>query len=125
MVENRVKSFATLSTRAKLLLAQEQGIDTEFKQSPGGLDAADIVAFANSPIGGAILIGVTEERAANGRQVGRVVGSDTSDKARLQVLDKALSCVPPVPVELFVENASKTPFLRLEIPAGPQKPYGT
>jgi len=121
----RKAPLTTISARAKSLLEREEGFDVEFKQSAASLDASDVVAFANSANGGAILLGVREEGGAGGRQIGTVIGCDTSDKAKLQILDKALSCQPPVPVELFVENTQSTPFFRLEIPSGLQKPYGT
>jgi len=115
-----------ISDRARALAERREGLDVEYKQSTAGLEASDIVAFANSKHGGAILVGVKEARKSTGEQYGVVVGCEVGDKARLQILDKALSCQPPVPVEVFVEaEGSATPFFRIEIPSGSQKPYGT
>lgn len=40
-------------------------------------------------------------------------------------MNKAESCVPPVKVEIIVENLNHTPFFRVEIPSGKEKPYST
>lgn len=119
------KAFKGLSNRAKILLGRPEGMEVEFKQTAAALDASDIVAFANSKTGGTILIGIKEERASNGQTIVKPVGCPTGDVARLQVLDKAMSCVPPVPVEIFVENTNSVTFLRLEIPASSDRPYCT
>lgn len=119
------RSLKGLSRRAKALLQRPEGVELAFKQSAGALDASDLVAFANSQSGGTILLGVKEERARDGRQIGKVIGYQIGDAARLPVLDKAMSCIPPVPIEICVEHTSAVPFLRLEILSGPDKPYCT
>jgi predicted HTH transcriptional regulator len=40
-------------------------------------------------------------------------------------LNRAESCVPPIAVEVIVENGDRKPFFRVEIPSGPNKPYCT
>jgi predicted HTH transcriptional regulator len=40
-------------------------------------------------------------------------------------MGKALSCNPPVQIEIYTENTSSNPFFRVEIPSGHQKPYCT
>lgn len=100
-----------------------EGIDVEFKESVGGVDSTDLVAFANSPEGGAILIGVHETKDENGLQRGEPVGIAIGDDSKLKIINKAMSCVPPVHVEVFAENLSDKPFYRLEVPPGPLKPY--
>lgn len=47
------------------------------------------------------------------------------DGEKLKILSKSNQCSPPVRVSIFVENSAKTPFYRIEIPAGPHKPYCT
>lgn len=117
--------FRTLSQRARQLLAREEGFDVEFKMSLSGLHAEDIVAFANSRAGGAILIGVREVRGADGRQHLEVVGCPVGDSEKLKIVDKAHKCVPPIDLTIYVENRKDRPFYRVEIPSGPNKPYCT
>jgi hypothetical protein len=97
----------------------------DFKEALNGLDASDLTSFANSPTGGAILIGVRESSDKAGLQRGRVIGCSVGDQARLQIINKALACVPPVAVDVIAENTGSTPFLRIEIPSGGEKPYCT
>lgn len=40
-------------------------------------------------------------------------------------MGKALSCSPPIQIEIFVENYGSLPFYRVEIPSGAHKPYAT
>jgi ATP-dependent DNA helicase RecG len=116
---------AGISERARDLLSRQEDRDVDFKRQLSGLASADLVAFANSPTGGAILIGVDEAVAGNGLQRGLIVGCAAGDKEKLIILNKAESCVPPIEVEIFVENTAELPFLRIEIPSGPAKPYCT
>ena len=119
------REYRTISKRAKSLLEQSEHYDIEFKESVNGLKNGTIVAFANSAEGGAILLGVREETLPDGRQRGAVVGCDTSDKAKLSILNRAASTIPPVTLEVIVENMARKPFFRIEIPSGKDKPYCT
>jgi predicted HTH transcriptional regulator len=114
-----------ISKRARELLSSGENKFVDYKVSVKGLDAEDLVAFANSKHGGTILIGVREVRAADGRQIGEPVGHPVDDATRLQIMGKALSCSPPVQIEVIIENLNSKPFHRLEIPSGSQKPYAT
>ena len=117
--------YRRISARTKELLTRQEGLDVEFKESLAGLEAEDLVAFANSKAGGAILIGVKEEKGLHGRQVPRIVGSKIGDREKVTILSKAQSCRPPVPVRVVVENLDTKPLFRIEIPTGPNKPYCT
>jgi ATP-dependent DNA helicase RecG len=117
--------FKIISKRAQILLKRKEGSDVEFKSQLNGLDASDIVAFANSREGGAIFIGVDEKTDGKGIQEVVIVGCDVGDKEKQVILSKAQSCIPPVDVEIFVENLSVKPFFRIEIPGGLDKPYCT
>ena len=117
------EEYKTISKRAQLLLAKEEGFDVEFKLSAGGLSSQDIVAFANSESGGAILIGVDETQDKTGRQIGVLKGCSIGDSEKLSIINKAESCVPPISVDVYVENSSNTPFYRVEIASGENKPY--
>lgn len=126
MVKNSTKnSFKALSKRVRLLLNHEEGYDVEFKQSLSGLDNTDLVAFANSEAGGSLLIGVTETQTGKYRQKGGIIGCPVGDKEKISIINKAEDCVPPLKIEIFVENSNRIPFYRIEIPSGNKKPYCT
>lgn len=116
--------FGRISKRAMEFLSKQEGHDVDFKRLSNGLEPADLVAFANSEFGGAILIGV-DETQVNGCQRGQVVGCDVGDKERQAILSKAESCNPPIHVEINIENTEGKPFFRIEIPSGKNKPYCT
>ena len=121
--ENR--EFESISERAHHLLHREEGFEVDFKRSLSGLDSEDLVSFANSKRGGAILIGVDETKDGDGRQLSSVVGCAIGDAEKLKVLSKSNQCVPPVKVAIFVENSGDKPFYRIEVPSGAHKPYCT
>jgi hypothetical protein len=119
------KQYSGISKRARTLLKSGETREVDYKENTRGLHAEDLVAFANSPSGGAILLGVEEFTNEDGAQEGRAIGCLVDDDARLQVLSKALSCSPAIEIELYIENLSSTPFLRVEIPSESHKPYAT
>lgn len=83
------------------------------------------MAFANTEGGGTLLIGVDEIREKDEAQRGVILGCDVSDTAILQIVNKAVSCVPPVGIEIFIENISAKPILRLAVLDSPNKPHCT
>jgi predicted HTH transcriptional regulator len=117
--------YRMVSQRARSLLSRSEGYELEFKETLQALEPEDIVAFANSPEGGVVLIGVREIETENGRQRGEVVGCAVGDPEKLSILNRAESCVPPIAVDVFIENADRKPFFRIEIASGPNKPYCT
>lgn len=117
--------YKTVRQGTKQRLERAEGFDVDFKKQASNLDADEFVAFANSPSGGSLLIGVDEVADAQGRQRGKVVGCRVGDEAKRQILDKALSCSPPIDVFIDVENTNDKPFLRVDIPSGDKKPYST
>ncbi len=119
------REFTSLSERARSLLRGEEGYDVEFKEALSGLHSGDLVAFANSPTGGTLLIGVREYENDDGRQRGRIIGCPVGDEEKLSIVNRAESCIPSVELEIFVENADRRPFFRIEIPSGRDKPYCT
>lgn len=121
-----VFEYPGLSEKAERLLGSQENSILDFKESVGGLSSEDLVAFANSVSGGTILLGVREGKDDNGRQSAEIVGCETGDKAKLSILSKAASCMPPVDVTVIIENSEgRKPFLRVEIPSGTGKPYCT
>lgn len=127
LTESRlVTEYAGLSEKAEELLGSQESRGLDFKESVGGLSSDDLVAFANCERGGTILLGVRENKDEQGRQITEIVGCEIGDRAKLSILGKAGSCVPPVEVFVIVENSEgKKPFLRIEIPSGLKKPYST
>lgn len=118
-------SYQGISKRAKELLSSGENKSVDYKEKVNGLHAEDLVAFANSANGGAILIGVRETEHPNGTQKGEPLGHAIGDETRLQIMGKALSCSPPIQIEIYVENHDHLPFYRIEIPSGTHKPYST
>lgn len=114
-----------ISQRARKLLASGENSDVDYKRDVGGLHPEDLAAFANSPKGGAIMVGVREARSSDGSQRGEIVGHPIDDGTRLKIIQKAQYCSPPVHVEIHIENGASKPFLRIEVPSGTQKPYST
>ena len=123
--DTEIREFKTISGRANRLLHREEDFDVDFKRSIAGLESDDLVSFANSRRGGAILIGVDESKDGNGRQTAVVVGCPVGDGEKLKILSKSNQCSPPVRLSVFVENSDEKPFYRIEIPSGPHKPYCT
>ena len=121
----KAKQFKGISFRAKSLLRKSEGIDVEFKRTIKAIDSTDLVAFANSESGGVILVGVKEITNEQGHQIGKPIGCDIGDAEKLQILNKALDCVPPINIEVIAENTESNPFYRVEIPHGDLKPYCT
>jgi len=117
--------YKSISQKAKLILAHEEGYDADWKGNVKTLDSEDIVAFANSKDGGSILLGVDEDEDTNGRQIPKIVGCKLSDDNKLSIKSKDLSCTPPIEVEIIKENTDKKSFYRIEIPSGENKPYCT
>ncbi len=117
--------YMSVSKKTRALLNRQEGLDVDFKMIVKGLESTDLVAFANSDRGGTILLGVGEIEDEQTMQKGRIVGCPIGDKERLYILSKAESCVPPVELNLIIENYARRPFYRVEIPPGKDKPYCT
>ncbi len=120
------REYRRLSRRTRLLLEAPEGVNVDFKREVQAVRSSDLVAFANSPLGGTLLIGIDEFTSPDGVQRGRIVGCDVDDKARLLLVNKATECIPNVELRIYTENLSQSrPILRVEIPSGHCKPYST
>ena len=119
------RRYKSISKKSRSLLAEGEGDTVDFKRSPDGLSADDLVSFANSAIGGSILTGVDEQSGVGGAQVGVIVGCDVSDATILQIANKAMSCIPPIAIEIHIENLTDKPFLRVDITSSETKPHCT
>lgn len=120
-----MKERKGISRRSRTLLSRSEGPDVDFKRDIRGVHSEDLVAFANIREGGAILVGVEEISGPRGAQRGRIVGCGIGDQERLQVLNKAQECIPPIAVEVHVENISAKPFMRIEVPPSGSRPHCT
>lgn len=114
-----------ISAQTEGLLREGESERVDFKRAPDGISADDVVAFANIESGGVILAGVDERAGSGGIQIGFVVGCDVSDATVLQITNKALSCVPPIAIEVSIENISKKPFLKITVPPSSTRPHCT
>lgn len=118
------KRLKNLSKLTRQLLSEGESARSDFKRIPDGISADDLVAFANSDDGGQILAGI-DEQTIDKAQIGVVRGCDVSDAAVLQVLNKAISCIPPVSIDVYIENLDDKPILRVEIQSSQAKPHCT
>jgi ATP-dependent DNA helicase RecG len=119
------QEYKGVTAESKILLGGEEGYDVEFKRSMNGLTNEDLVAFANSEEGGVIFIGVEEFKKTDGRKIGNIVGCPIGDEEKLKIIDRAMSCVPPIDINVTVENTCDKPIFRIDIPSGRVKPYCT
>lgn len=119
------ESYKGISNRGRLLLNQQENATVDFKEHLDGLHPDDLIAFANTDRGGSILIGIRETILPDGRQGTQIVGTEIGDAQKLTVINKAASCLPPVELQLFYENLSGRPFIRIEIPPSKHRPHCT
>ncbi|MCB0827117.1 MAG: ATP-binding protein [Armatimonadetes bacterium] len=120
-IKKRIKNLSKLTRE---LLAEGESVRSDFKRLPESVSTDDLVSFANSETGGQILAGV-DEKTVDNAQVGVVRGCDVSDGTVLQILNKAVSCIPPVLIDVYIENLGNKPILRVEVPPSQTKPHCT
>lgn len=119
-----MKRLRSLSDATRRFLAAGEGQLVDFKRSSDGISADDLVSFANSAEGGTILAGV-DEQTVDGAQIGVIRGCDIGDNAVLQLLNKAISCLPPVSVDIAIENLGDRPMMSISVPSSSTKPHCT
>lgn len=117
------RSLKTLSESTKRLLAAGESEFVDFKQTAKSITPDDFVAFANGEVGGVILVGVKEASEESGRQYGEVIGHSIGDSEVSLILGKALSCHPPIRVDIQFENTSRKPIIRIDIPRSEVRPH--
>ncbi|ESY18635.1 RNA-binding domain-containing protein [Mesorhizobium sp. LNJC391B00] len=118
------KTTKTVTADTASLLQAGEGDRADFKRGPDGVSAEDLVAFANAG-GGAILAGVDERAGDGGAQIGFVVGCHVGDGTIHQIANKALGCIPPVAINVSIENDDGKSFLRIDVPSSATKPHCT
>ncbi|MDR6189621.1 putative HTH transcriptional regulator [Agrobacterium pusense] len=57
--------------------------------------------------------------------MGVIRGCDVTDATILSILNKAVSCIPSVSIDIFIENLSAQPILRIVVPSSKTKPHCT
>lgn len=119
------REYQGLSDRTQHLLQSSESLFVDFKRALDGVKSRDLIAFANSPTGGVLLVGVDETTSDSGVQRGEIVGCDVDDRSRLTLINRAADCSPAVDIELYIENLADKPIFRIEVPSGRQKPYCT
>ncbi|MCA1243014.1 ATP-binding protein [Stappia stellulata] len=119
------KSYKTTTKISRDLLESGENQFVDYKRKPEGISSEDLAAFANTETGGSILVGVDEEKRNDGSQYGKIIGCDLSDSILLQIMNKAISCTPPVSLDIFSENTNSIPFLRIYVPPSKNKPHAT
>ena len=117
------REYQHLTKRSRQMLASTETANVDFKRDVSGVKSSDIVALANAPHGGTLLIGVDEYTTKDGLQRGRIVGCEVDDNARLMVINKATVCYPNVDVQIFIENVKAKAIMRIEVASGHLKPY--
>ncbi len=93
-----------------LLIREGEGLAVEFKEGYSSRIDRDIVAFANTR-GGAILLGVTDDRTVKGEAL-------TND-LKAKINDLARHCQPRISVQI----AQVGKAVVVEVPEGAEKPY--
>ena len=93
-----------------IILSEGESYTVEFKESPDKDLPSEVCAFANAS-GGKVYIGVCDDN--------RVVGTDTSNRARSQIKDTINKIEPRLNVGLDVYDD----IIILTVPEGTQKPY--
>lgn len=119
------KKYKTLTKHTLKLLGAGESDVVDFKLKPVGLHVDDLVAFANTQHGGEIIIGVAEKKNDDGSQFGEAFGCDLGDDVALQILNKAVSAIPPIAVKLIAENIADKPIIRVLIASSENKPHCT
>ena len=92
------------------LIAQGEGPELEFKQSPSKNLGRELCAFANSG-GGTLLIGISDR--------GRIVGVDNHNRAKSRIQSIARGADPPIRIDIDKVGEA----LRVTVPAQSQQPY--
>jgi ATP-dependent DNA helicase RecG len=93
-----------------IILSEGENYTVDFKESPDKNLPSEVCAFANAS-GGKVYIGISDDN--------RVVGTDTSNRARSQIKDTINKIEPHLNVGLDVYDN----IIILTVPEGTQKPY--
>lgn len=107
------------------MIPKSESKDIEYKRSAGAVETEDIVAFANSRVGGVIAVGVNEDRRKRSFDVTDIVGCDCRDSEKQKLLSKAQSCIPPITIDVAVRQHRTLSYFWVTIPSSPSKPHCT
>lgn len=119
------KKYKSVTRRTKKLLLNGENDFVDFKKVADGIHAEDLVSFANTSTGGDIFVGVVERKGADGSQYGEIGGTDLEDDTVLKIVNKAISCDPPISIGLYAENTDKCPLIRVNVLPSNNRPHCT
>lgn len=108
--------FKTLRRDTRRALKRED-VDAEFKRDARAIENDTLVSFANSDDGGWILAGVTDG--------GQIVGCLHGDREITMLQSRASNCIPPITIELSVENTARTAILVVRVRSSRHRPHCT
>ena len=97
--------------KLRFVIAEGEGLATEFKEKYTPKIDRDIVALANSR-GGVILLGVSDS--------GRITGESLTGRMKAEILSLARNCDPHIPIAGI---SAIHEVVAVEIPEGLEKPY--
>ncbi|MBI2373715.1 MAG: ATP-binding protein [Deltaproteobacteria bacterium] len=116
-----MSSRSTISASTQADLRSGEGQDCDFKEHAEDIGTEDFVSFANAR-GGRVYLGVKERKGRT--TTGAIVGTSVDDKTKLQVTNKAASCLPSVEHRIHSETDSAgRSILVVEIPESRVKPH--
>ena len=113
------------SEKTKRLLNGGEGVETEYKAKIKQEFNDTLVAFANSK-GGVCLFGVEDDKDAEGRHIGKVVGIEISDRMRGRIQSRADQTIDKISIAIESEyDDDGTGIYIVSIEEGTHKPYCT
>jgi len=108
----------------QFIITTEETGGIEYKRNISSLETDDLVAFANSILGGSIFIGVDELREGS-KRFGKIVGCLVNDAEKRKIIDKANNCFPHVSLKVIEHKREDLEYYEVIIPSGKCKPYCT
>lgn len=118
-----MREFKSVRKQTNELLAGESSF-VDFKLAPTAVNQSNLVAFANHE-GGVLLVGVDEIVDKSGVHRGYIVGCPVDDGTLTAIESKASDCIPPISIDVAIENTSAKPIIVISVPASDQKPHCT
>lgn len=121
-------SHKGITSDTRRLLNGLESLTVELKENVDGVKPDDLVAFANRKEGGTIFAGVKDNKHWDDPKaflVEYLVEQRLTDRAKRQLLEKAMSCIPPVQMQLSEENTAKISFIRIDVLPSKSWPHCT
>jgi ATP-dependent DNA helicase RecG len=106
------RMMKTTNEILKLVLEEGEGYHLEFKANVNSDLAKEMVAFANAS-GGRIFIGISDE--------GKIIGCDLSNNLVSQIQDIAITCDPPITIN--IEKLIDSSIIVIHVPESANRPH--